>query len=531
MTKENPTILGLIVGFFTNARTTPVVLIILLSVISFYTSYDGLVRFSFATPDEASWLNLSILALVVFCIQLVLVYSLRKMALSRRVSVKFRWLPLYILMMCISVFFSYGFYYKLLRAEGFAQENFTAQLNQVRDGAQDYLMSFEAVESGARQLKQYSERRAREEERFGGSCGDGSVPGKGPRRTFRNNEALIFSAIASSIDPLAIRVRADITKLQDIIENYRPDTQDVTSLQNEVNSIIHQINTSRNAPVLQESSRVISQRVGEKRQRIVPTANGSIPCPDNTITLNGNAMLTSIQNLPVMEDVQLFNPFDQRNVLNRAMDVIRSIPELIAAWWQGGSVKTVMEQGKDSTKRDDYVPLLLGALVDFVLLIVGLADGYIARRRNWMSSEFEGEYFSAEDAAKLRGITDMKQLASNVQPYLHNSLGQHFFVIPSSPVHGNRLASEMLELFEVLSSERIRPAMLRQVPYSWIPRRVRDEVYSIMGDDAEHLTFNVYRMGAAQWDELKQALTVSLLPKEVETHLQDESDPSCTWPY
>jgi len=103
MTKENPTILGLIVGFFTNARTTPVVLIILLSVISFYTSYDGLVRFSFATPDEASWLNLSILALVVFCIQLVLVYSLRKMALSRRVSVKFRWLPLYILMMCISV--------------------------------------------------------------------------------------------------------------------------------------------------------------------------------------------------------------------------------------------------------------------------------------------------------------------------------------------------------------------------------------------------------------------------------------------
>ena len=531
MAKENPTILGLIVGFFTNARTTPVVLIIILSIISFYTSYDGLVRFSFATPDEASWLNLTILALVVFCIQLVLVYSLRKMALSRRASVKFRWLPLYILMMCISVFFSYGFYYKLLRAEGFAQENFTAQLNQARDGAQDYLMSFEAVEAGGRQLKQYSEQRAREEERFGGSCGDGSVPGKGPRRTFRNNEALIFSAIASSIDPLATRVRADITKLQDIIENYRPDMQDVTSLQNEVNSIIHQINTSRNAPVLQESSRVISLRVGDKRQRIVPTAQGSIACPDTTITLNGNAMLKSIQNLPLMEDVQLFNPFDQRNVLNRAMDVIRSIPDLILTWWNGGSVEAVMEQGKDSTKRDDYVPLLLGALVDFVLLIVGLADGYIARRRNWMSSEFEGEYFSAEDATKLRGITDMMHLASNVQPYLHNSLGQHFFVIPSSPVHGNRLASEMLELFEVLSSERIRPAMLRQVPYSWIPRRVKDEVYSIMGDDAEHLTFNIYRMGAAQWDELKQALTVSLLPVEVESYDNVDSDPSCTWPY
>ena len=531
MARENPTILGLIVGFFTNARTTPVVLIILLSVISFYTSYDGLVRFSFAKPEDATLLNLAILGLVVFCIQLVLVYSLRKMALSRRTSVKFRWLPLYILMMCISVFFSYGFYYKLLRAESFAQENFTAQLNQVRDGAQDYLMSFEAVEAGGQQLKQYSERRAREEERFGGSCGDGSVPGKGPRRTFRNNEALVFSAIASSIDPLSKRVREDISKLQLIIEGYRPDTQDVVSLQNEINTIIHELNTSRNAPVLQESSRVIAQRVGEKRQRIVPTAAGNIPCPDSTITLNGNAMLQSIQNLPLMDDVLLFNPFDQRNVLNRAMDVIRSIPDLMSAWWKGVSVESIMKQGKDSTKRDDYVPLLLGALVDFVLLIVGLADGFIARRRNWMSSEFEGEYFSAEDASKLRGITDMKQLASNVQPYLHNSLGQHFFVIPSSPVHGNRLASEMLELFEVLSSERIRPAMLRQVPYSWIPRRVRDEVYSIMGDDAEHLTFNIYRMGAAQWDELKQALTVAMLPEETEYEDEDENDPSCTWPY
>jgi len=531
MAKQNPTILGLIVGFFTNARTTPVVLIIMLSVISFYTSYDGLVRFSFASPEDASWLNLCILALVVFCIQLVLVYSLRKMGLTRRVGAKFRWLPLYILMMCISVFFSYGFYYKLLRAEGFAQENFTAQLNQVRDGAQDYLMSFEAIEAGGRQLKQYSDRRAREEERFGGSCGDGSTPGKGPRRTFRNNEALIFSAIASSIDPLATRVRNDIEKLQSIIENYRPDTLDVTSLQNEINSIIHEINTSRNAPVLQESSRVISQRVGEKRQRIVPTAGGRIACPDTTITLNGNAMLKSIQSLPVMDDVLLFNPFDQRNVLNRAMDVIRSIPDLMTTWWRGDEVDAVMQQGKDSTKRDDYVPLLLGALVDFVLLIVGLADGYISRRRNWMSSEFEGEYFSAEDAKKLRGITDMKHLSSNVQPYLHNSLGQHFFVIPSSPVHGNRLASEMLELFEVLSSERIRPAMLRQVPYSWIPRRVRDEVYSIMGEDAEHLTFNVYRMGATQWDELKQALSVALIPEKVEPLEYDESDPSCTWPY
>jgi len=528
----SPTILGMIYGFFTNARTTPVVLIILLSVISFYTSYDGLVRFSFANPEEASWIGLCVLGLVVFCIQLVLVYSLRKMALSRRLLVKCRWLPLYILMMCISVFFSYGFYYKLLRAEGYAQENFTAQLEQVRDGAQNYLLSFEAVERGSKQLKLYSERRAREEENFGGSCGDGSSPGKGPRRTFRNNEALVFSAIASSIEPLGAKVKTDITRLQTIIEDYRPNTQDVVSLQSEINGIINEINLNRNAPVLRESSRVIEQRVGDKRQSIVPTAVGNIACPDNTITLNGNAMLNSIEGLPFMEDVQLFNPFDQRNVLNRAMDVIRSIPSLLTAWWNNEDMTPLMEQGKDSTNRDDYIPLMLGALVDFVLLIVGLADGYISRRRNWMSKDFEGEYFSAEDAEKLRGITDMKHLASNVQPYLHDSLGQHFFIIPSSPVHGNRLASEMLELFEVLSSERIRPAMLRQVPYSWIPRGVKNEVYSILGDDAEHLTFNVYRMSATQWDELKQALSVAVVSAAVlEQEAYEESEEPCTWPY
>jgi hypothetical protein len=393
-------------------------------------------------------------------------------------------------------------------------------------------LSFEAVERGSKQLRLYSERRAREEENFGGSCGDGSSPGKGPRRTFRNNEALVFSAIANSIEPLGAKVKTDITRLQNIIENYRPNTQDVISLQSEINGIINEINLNRNAPVLRESSRVIEQRVGDKRQSIVPTAVGNIACPDNTITLNGNAMLNSIESLPFMEDVQLFNPFDQRNVLNRAMDVIRSIPGLMTAWWKGDDMTPLMEQGKDSTSRDDYIPLMLGALVDFVLLIVGLADGYISRRRNWMSKDFEGEYFSAEDAEKLRGITDMKQLASNVQPYLHDSLGQHFFIIPSSPVHGNRLASEMLELFEVLSSERIRPAMIRQVPYSWIPRGVKNEVYSILGDDAEHLTFNVYRMSATQWDELKQALSVAVVTAAtVEEETTEESEELCTWPY
>lgn len=500
---------GLIYGFFTNARTTPVVLIILLSVISFYTSYDGLVRFSFTTPEEASRISLAVLGLVVFCIQLVLVYALRKMALSRRWMAKVRWLPLYLLMMCISVFFSYGFYYKMLRAEGFAKENFTAQLNEVREGAQNYLLAFEAVERGSNQLKLYSERRSREEETFGGTCGDGSVPGKGPRRTFRNDEAQVFAAIANSIQPLGVKVKEDITRLQGFIDSYRPDTQDVASLQSQVNSIIHEVNTSRSAPVLQESSRIIEQRIDDKRLRIVPTATGYIACPDNTISLNGNAMLNSIQNLPSLDDVELFNPYDQRNVLNRAMDVIRSIPSLAQAWWRGDDLTPLMEQGKDSTQRDDYIPLLLGALVDFVLLIVGLADGYISRRRNWLSPRFEGEYFSAEDVDKLGNISDIKYLSSNIQPYLYNSLGQHFFMIPSSPIHGNRIASEMLELFEILASERIRPAMLRQVPYSWIPRSVRDELFDIFGDDSEFMTFNVYRMSATQWDELKQSLSVA----------------------
>lgn len=121
----------------------------------------------------------------------------------------------------------------------------------------------------------------------------------------------------------------------------------------------------------------------------------------------------------------------------------------------------------------------------------------------------------------------MKHLVSNLQPYLHNSLGQHFFIIPSSPVHGNQVAGELLELFEVLSSERIRPAMLRQIPYNWIPRGVRNEVYSILGDDAEHLTFNVYRMSATQWDELKQALSVAVQQADELV----ESDELCTWPY
>lgn len=492
-----------------NSRIVPITLIVLLSVVSFYTSFEGLKNFAFINIDNASRIGLIILGILVLCIQLFLVYSLHRMAKAKRFLPKIKWLAPYLIMMLVSVFFSYGFYYKLIRADTYAKEKFTVQLSQAKDNAQKYLAAFEAIQNGGNHLQQYSLSRSNEEKQFGGTCGDDSPPGKGPREKFRLREAAQFKYIAQNINPLVSRVKSEIRDLEEAIDSYSPDIQDLRLFQRDINAIVSRINNNNFSPVLMSTKEEIKRRVGRNRNRII---SNNIGCPDDAITKNGRTMLKNISNLPILQEVQLFDPNDDRAVLTRAMVVFKEIPKVIIEYFISKA-----DASRNSTKKEnilikpsDYTPLLLGVVVDSMLLIIGVTNGLKSRQNNWLSANFDGEFFSVSDANKIKKTLGLRYVVEVLQPHLVKVMGGYFFIIPNTAIKNHPLSGRLLGMFEVLEIERIKPVFARNIPFSWIPSAVKNNMkrlYSTNIDDEQ--AFNFYRMTADQWRDFKQAFTIS----------------------
>jgi len=491
-----------------NSRIIPIILIILLSLVSFYTSFDGLKHFAFANFDQKSKVGIVIIAVLVISIQLFLVYSLHRVAKTRQFFTKARWIVPYLIMMLVSVFFSYGFYYKLFRADSYATDMFTIQLSSARANTQQYLEAFEAIQKGGDQLKAYSLARSNEEKQFGGTCGDHSPPGKGPRQLFRLQEAEKFSYIAENIKPLTQKVKTEIEELQKTIDRYSPKIKDLAEFQRDLNNLVQRINANNRSFILSYTKQEIQSRIGRNREKII---SDNIGCPDSTITNSGNVMLQNISSLPVLAEINLFNPNNDKQVLQRAMQVFKSIPSVVLNYFLS-DVQAARNKNKQDIilKKADYMPLLLGAAIDFMLLIIGVTNGIQSRKDNWLSPAYEGEYFSALDARRIKNNTEVDNLVEVLQPHLLKTMGGYFFVIPSTTIEDHPLSGKLLEMFEVLITERIKPAYLRNIPYRWLPPSVKERLEQLYNDKIdEKQGFNFYRMNKAQWGEFKQVLNIN----------------------
>ena len=499
------------------SRIIPITLIVLLSLVSFYTSFDGLRLFALVDSKKDSTIGILIIGVLVLSIQLFLVYSLHRVAKTKRFSVKARWIFPYIMMMLVSVFFSYGFYYKLVRADGYAKDKFTVQLLAARKNTQQYLNAFELIQNGGDKLKEYSLSRSNEERQFGGTCGDGSPPGKGPRQKFRLEEAEKFKYIAENISPLTEKVKSEITELQQAIDSYSPTIKDLDAFQRSLNDIVQRINANNTSFILSYTKEAISARIGKNRETII---SGGLGCPDITITNSGNVMLRNITSLTPLDEIKLFNPRDQKEVLVRAMEVFKSIPNVVVRFLVSdvqASKFSGAKRNKDNVilKTADYVPLILGVIIDFMLLIIGVTNGVKSRQDNWLSPEFKGEYFSVTDADKIKKSLGLTNVVEVIQPHVLKTLGGYFFIIPNASVKDHPLSGKLLEMFEVMATERIKPAYLRNIPFQWLPPSVKNHMDNLYSHLETKPHFNFYRMNKAQWEEFKQVFNVSNVRSQI----------------
>ncbi|MCK5918464.1 MAG: hypothetical protein KAG34_08565 [Cocleimonas sp.] len=490
------------------ARTFIMLFLFVLSSISFYTTYDGLVRFSYGSFEQTPQVFIVVLFLFVIVLQGMLLFSLFEMIRSR-LLLKFTWLLVYIVTMGVSVFFSYSFYYNLFRADSYAFDNFSAQLQRVKNSALDYQDAFKMVQVDTTKLADYSRDKAEEERKTGGTCGYISPPNSGPRSRYRDKEDRVFRALSRDITGLYKSVSGDITQLEALMDKFNQKKMSTDDIQNEMNRTVQRLNGYKsNGNILSLKTMLRAHMYEGRVTDGIDSSGTAITCPDDNIDIKGTGILKQVDALPKVKEVKLFNPNSEKAVLTRALTVFMSIPKAIVpnSWLTTMFGEKSVEQA-DATKISsiDYAPLFLGGLIDLFIFIVGLADGIENQRRSWGDRRYKGRYISINDIPSFAQVGNGYLFMDNFRKHVYRSRTGTHLVVPSTM---DKLTPEqrgVLDLAEALeSSKMLGKPKTYNVKFAQLHKGIKSSLIDVY-DDAEQRIYTRYTLPKKLWDELQQA--------------------------
>ncbi len=503
-------------------KKRPIILAILisLSVISFYTSFDGVSKLVFGDNPITFGTTTFFLFFVVFTIQGILLYALLMLiyigfSLIRGLLL---WFLIYIITMSVSVFFSYSFYYTLFRADDFAKENFMSQVREVRRDFQTFQTQFDNVFKAVMYLARYSTDMAKKEDKLGGTCGYNAGTNKGPRWQFRTNEAELFNSFVPDIDNLKKKINQDISMIDGKIKDYTAE-DDIPELEEEINDRISRVNRYIDESILEEIQTAVKAHTGNKRYGIfsyspITKKLEQIDCPDGTFDSKANSIINSRKQLQKIDEVTLFDPKEDRQRFARAFSVFSAFPLILTGTKQLDSPKS--NEPNAITKRD-LTPLVIGIFVDIFIFLVGLADGikekYLPKP---IDKATEGLYFDAPNLKALiefynkhQGFEGMRHLLEYL--YEDGLFKSKFFIVPIL-YNDSSTVQEIVELFRTLEANRQIKLFAGNVPYKILPKSMKKRLDERL-DEHSQVSFNVYRMPKRAWNELHLAATYVSLNK------------------
>ena len=494
--------------FAHKAQVFILLFLLILSAISFYTTYDGLIRFSYGSFEQTPKVFVIVLFLFVTVLQGMLLFALYQMVHSL-FFIKILWLTVYLVTMGVSVFFSYSFYYNLFRADSYAYDNFSSQLNHIKKSAINYQDSFLRIKQDTEKLADYSRRKAEEERQHGGTCGYISPPNSGPRSRYRDKEARIFTALSSDISDLYSDVSADIRKLEDLVKTFDEQSEDTEAIQEKMNKVVIALNSYRSSGKVLNLNTTIRDHIYEKRKTDSLDSLGyAIACPDENIDIKGTTIIKQINVLPDVTEVELFDPNSDREVLSRALSVFMSIPKALlpdSLLERFLPSKTILATDATKITPLDYAPLLLGGLIDLFIFIVGLADGLENNKRHWNLHNFNGRYLAANNIPSMSQVANEELFLTNLRSHLSRSFWHYRLYIPASTDDLNEQTQGIMDLVEAMEAANLIPKPKRlNMPWKSLPKALRSSLKPLYPSPETRL-YNRYKIPSKVWKELQQA--------------------------
>ncbi len=348
----------------------------------------------------------------------------------------------------------------------YAHKSAALESTLVTEGASMQLM---ADKTGA--LEAYSDDRAREEDKAGGTCGDHSGPIKGKRYKVRisdRNEAHGLAELArqrlARLDLLGSRVHA-----------LASDPSHLMSSSKELDDITAELSAfAADDPVIADIKDRAQQRLRLSREGYSIPGNGLVRCPDPT----RDELLQGVLNAAKMPSVSFERVLDpasipeaQKRVWGRAANTIVMTWKAIA----GGRVDSAVAD--DTLTFPDYVALATASIVEaLVLLCMFLLPRPRRGARAWaeqaasLNDESARNLFQAMRRLAAGGVSPNKALLSLIESHLWwlDANADPFLVVPIAP---QELASS--ELFWI--GEWMIELGMARVPhsYSTFCRRLR----------------------------------------------------------
>ena len=350
------------------------VMILLFSVISFYTSYTGLLKLS--GVSEENYILQVFMAVLVGGLQFALVFSINAFYirdLFRKDWIKsIALLIIYLITMTLSVTFSFSYWYEEFSAEDYANRSAMLQLNQVKDSLVSAKDSFASMEYSLTKLSNYSQTASNRERMYGRTCDATVGAGEGPFTWLRADDAKYTKNYSEDIKRLRVELESEIGKVSTYLETFDPKG-DVVTFNRLVNNKIGTINIKFfNNQILNTLEGVLNQRRGNNRKHITvlsrKTGNSSVEsCLDRDFTIGANRVIRRIHSLHPIEKLHFFDMSDTKKLFGRTVGVLKALVD------PSYTIKKTEEMSNpDDITFDDIGAVTAGFVIDFLILLITL---------------------------------------------------------------------------------------------------------------------------------------------------------------
>lgn len=348
------------------------IMILLFSIISFYTSYTGLLKLSGVAADN--YILKIFMAILIGVLQFSLVYSINAFYIKdlfRKNCIKTVALFLvYFITMIMSVTFSFSYWYEEFSAESYSQRSSELQLNKVKQNLLNAKNSFIAMESSLTKLSEYSATKSNREKVLGGTCDPKVGSGESFYTWIRADDSKYTKSYSEDIKGLVSQLDTEINQVSLYLETFDP-TGDVVQFNRVVNDRINQINSKFfENQTLQDLKEMLTKRSGANRHHISviskKTAGTAIKsCMDRDFTIGANKVINRLNKLKPINTLSFFDMSDTKKLFSRTTGVLMALLDL------SYEIKDVSEITDPSDiTYDDVSAVVAGLVIDFLILLV-----------------------------------------------------------------------------------------------------------------------------------------------------------------
>jgi hypothetical protein len=463
-------------------------MIFLFSVISFYTSYTGLLKLSGISEDE--YILKIFMAVLVGVLQFALVFSINQFYIQD--LFKKDWLKAvalfmtYLITMTLSVTLSFSYWYETFSAESYAKRSSELQLNRVRDSLIQAKNSFASMEHSLTMLSNYSETASNREKLYGRTCNPTVGSGEGPFTWLRADDAKLTKEYSAGVKRLQVALDKEIEEVSRYLQKFDPKGN-VSGFNRIVNDRIKKINIQFfNSQTLSNLEAMLLQRSGNNRKhiRVINRKTGNVSienCIDIDFTRGAKKVIDRIRALKPIETLHFFDVSDTKKLFGRTIRVLKEVLKALVI--PSYKIKKTDEMvNPDDITYDDISAVSLGFVIDFLILLITL-----------YGKEPKEEILSQEMVMDIINGRYPNEILQSLGIFLAEMTNCYLIAIPNDLENGDDIKLLML----LLQQHKLTKLYINNIKAERLNKYFSQE----LKDTYSKSTFRIYKMNRKRFNK------------------------------